>query len=146
MSSTVRTPHAVGTETEGAREQAATLDEALRLYARLASAAVIGRRWYLDFDDLAAGHDDLDIARVREVPRWRGSDAFTDLERDVMEYAEAMSTTPAAVTGWMVDKLVDQLGRSAVVELSQVVALENMRSRLSCATDLQGGGAVDAAC
>ena len=145
MSSTFRIPDAV-TETDRAFERAAALDETLKVYARLASAAVIGRRWYLDFDDFVSGHADLDIAKVREVPRWRESEAFTDLERDVMEYADAMSATPAAVTDWMVEKLVDQLGRSAVVELSQVVALENMRSRLCCATDLHGGGPVDAGC
>ena len=33
----------------------------------------------------------LDLAKVREVPRWRESGAFTPLERDVLAYAEAMS-------------------------------------------------------
>ena len=28
------------------------------------------------------------------MPRWRESDVFTPLERDVLEYAEAMSVTP----------------------------------------------------
>ena len=44
------------------------------------------------------------------MSRWRESEVFTDLERDVMEYAEAMSATPVAVTDWMVEKLLDQLG------------------------------------
>ena len=140
MSSTFRIPHAVVAETDGALEQAVTLDATLRSYGQLASAAVIGCRWYLDFDYFSSHNDGLEIAKVREVPRWRESDAFTDLERDVMEYAEAMSTTPPTVTDWMVDKLVDQLGRSAVGELTQVVAVENMRLRFNSAAGLQSQG------
>ena len=101
----------------------------LKSYAQLASAGAIGCIWYLDFDYFEAHNDGLDLAKVREVPRWRESGVFTDLERDVMEYAEAMSATPLAVTGWMVEKLLDQLGVAAVAELTQVIAVENMRSR-----------------
>ena len=45
-----------------------------------------------------AHNEGLDEAKAREVPRWRESDVFTPLERDVMEYAEAMSQTPPTVT------------------------------------------------
>ena len=48
-------------------------------------------RWCLDFGYFKAHNDGLDLAKVREVPRWRESDVFTPLERDVLEYAEAMS-------------------------------------------------------
>jgi AhpD family alkylhydroperoxidase len=119
------------------------LDEALKSYAQLASAGTIGCSWCLDFGYFLAHNDGLDLAKVREVPRWRESDAFTDLERDVMEYAEAMSTTPLTVTDWMVEKLIDQLGTPAVVELTQVIALENMRSRFNSAAGLQSQGYSD---
>jgi hypothetical protein len=42
---------------------------------------------------------------MRLVPRWRESDVFTPLERDVMEYAEAMSLTPPTVTDEMSARL-----------------------------------------
>jgi alkylhydroperoxidase family enzyme len=119
------------------------LDGDLKSYAQLASAGVIGCSWCLDFGYFLAHNDGLDLAKVREVPRWRESDVFTPLERDVLEYAEAMSTTPLTVTDWMVDKLVDQLGEPAVVELTQMVALENMRSRFNSAVGLQSQGFSD---
>ena len=105
------------------------LDETLTSFARLATAGAIGCKWYLDFGYFQADVDGLDPAKVREVTRWHDSDVFTDLERDVMEYAEAMSATPMTVTDWMVDKLLDQLGADAVADLTQVIAVENMRSR-----------------
>ena len=119
------------------------LDENLKSYAQLASAGVIGCSWCLDFGYFTAHNDGLDLAKVREVPRWRESDVFTPLERDVLEYAEAMTVTPPTVTDEMVAHLVDELGAPAVVELTQMVALENMRSRFNSAAGLQSQGYSD---
>lgn len=119
------------------------LDETLKSYAQLASAATIGCSWCLDFGYFMAHNDGLDLAKVREVPRWRESEVFTPLERDVLEYAEAMSVTPLTVTDRLVEKLIDQLGSEAVVELTQMIALENMRSRFNSAAGLQSQGYSD---
>jgi alkylhydroperoxidase family enzyme len=119
------------------------LDENLKSYAQLASAGAIGCSWCLDFGYFKAHNDGLDLDKVREVPRWRESDAFTSLERGVLEYAEAMTATPPTVTDEMVEELVEQLGAPAVVELTQVVALENMRSRFNSAAGLRSQGYSD---
>ena len=119
------------------------LDPTLKSYAQLASAGVIGCSWCLDFGYFMAHNDGLDLAKVREVPRWRESDVFSPLERDVLEYAEAMSTTPLTVTDEMTAHLIDRLGAPAVVELTQMVALENMRSRFNSAAGLQSQGYSD---
>ena len=119
------------------------LDEDLKSYAQLASAGVIGCSWCLDFGYFKAHDDGLDLAKVREVPRWRESDVFTETERAVLEYAEAMSTTPLGVTDEMVARLVETLDVEAVVELTQMVALENMRSRFNSAAGLQSQGYSD---
>lgn len=116
------------------------LDPTLKSYAQLASAGVIGCSWCLDFGYFKAHDEGLDLAKVSEVPRWRESDVFTPLERDVLEYAEAMTATPPTVTDAMVARLVEQLGTPAVVELTQIVALENMRSRFNSAAGLQSQG------
>lgn len=119
------------------------LDPTLKSYAQLASAGVIGCSWCLDFGYYLAHHDGLDLAKVREVPRWRESDVFGPLEREVLAYAEAMSTTPLTVTDEMTASLLEQLGTPAVVELTQMVALENMRSRFNSAAGLQAQGYSD---
>ncbi|HEU4811701.1 MAG TPA: carboxymuconolactone decarboxylase family protein [Nocardioides sp.] len=119
------------------------LDPTLKSYAQLASAGVIGCSWCLDFGYFMAHNDGLDLAKVREVPRWRESDVFTPLERDVLEYAEAMSVTPLTVTDELVDRLLGELGAEAVVELTQMIALENMRSRFNSAAGLQSQGYSD---
>ena len=120
------------------------LDRHLSTYATLASAGVIGCSWCLDFGYFMAHHDDLDLEKVREVPRWRDSTAFSPLERDVMAYAEAMSVTPPTVDDELVARLLDALGAPAVVELTQLVALENMRSRFNSAAGLESQGYAEA--
>ncbi len=119
------------------------LDPTLKSYAELASAGTIGCSWCLDFGYYKAHDEGLDLAKVSEVPRWRESDVFTPLEREVLEYAEAMTATPPTVTDAMVARLVEQLGTPAVVELTQIVALENMRSRFNSAAGLQSQGYSD---
>jgi len=119
------------------------LDPHLKSYAQLASAAVIGCSWCLDFGYFLAHDEGLDESKVREVPRWRESEVFTPLEREVLGYAEAMSTTPLTVTDEMTASLVEQLGAPAVVELTEMVAIENMRSRFNAAAGLQSQGYSD---
>ncbi|WP_446664840.1 carboxymuconolactone decarboxylase family protein [Flexivirga sp. B27] len=119
------------------------LDPHLQSYATMAAAGVIGCSWCLDFGYFTAKDDGLDLAKVREVPRWRESDVFSPLERRVMEYAEAMTATPPEVTDEMVAQLREDLGDPAIVELTQLVALENMRSRFNSAAGLASQGYSD---
>ncbi|HXH79625.1 carboxymuconolactone decarboxylase family protein [Nocardioides sp.] len=119
------------------------LDPDLKTYAVMASAATIGCSWCLDFGYFLAHNDGLDLAKIREVPRWRDSDVFSDLERDVMAYAEAMTVTPPEVTDEMVASLATALGHEAVVELTMMVAVENQRSRFNSAMGLASQGYSD---
>ena len=73
-------------------------DEGLKSFAHMAVASLVGCTWCLDFNYFMAKNRGLDVERAREIPRWRESDVFTPLEREVLEYAEAMSQTPPTVT------------------------------------------------
>lgn len=130
-----------GLEQKVARWKA--LDPHLKAYAEMASAGVIGCSWCLDFGYFLAHTRGLDEAKVREVPRWREADVFTDLERDVMAYAEAMTVTPPEVTDEMVADLDRRLGHAALVELTMIVAIENERSRFNSAMGLASQGFSD---
>ena len=116
------------------------LDPHLASFAQMASAATIGCSWCMDFGYFLAHDEGLDEAKVREVPRWRESAAFTALERDVMEYAEAMSATPPTVDDDLSHRIQEAIGLEAFVELTQLVALENMRSRFNSAAGLEAQG------
>jgi AhpD family alkylhydroperoxidase len=119
------------------------LDPHLKTYAQMAAAARIGCSWCLDFGYFLAHEEGLTLEKVREVPRWRDSDAFTDLERDVMAYAEAMTATPPTVSDEMVAGLDAVLGHEAMVELTMIIAVENERSRFNAAVGLASQGYAD---
>ncbi len=78
--------------------------------------------------------------KAREVPNWRASDKFTSLERDTLEYAEAMTVTPPAVTDEMVATLLDQLGEAALVELTATIAFANFTTRPNIAMGIESDG------
>jgi AhpD family alkylhydroperoxidase len=115
-------------------------DENLKSYAHMAVAALLGCSWCLDFGYYSAHNEGLDLTKAREVPRWRESDVFTPLERDVLEYAEAMSQTPPVVTDELSGRLRDALGAPALVELTSWVALANLYSRTNTALGIESDG------
>jgi len=115
-------------------------DEDLKTYAHMAAASLIGCSFCLDLGYFQAHNEGLDVAKAREVPRWRESDVFTPLERDVLAYAEAMTQTPPTVTDELSARLLEQLGAAALVELTSYVALANLyaRSNVSLGIEAQG--------
>ena len=92
-------------------------DENLKSFAHMAVASLVGCSWCLDLGYFQAHNEGLDETKAREVPRWRESAVFTPLERDVMEYAEAMSQTPTTVTDELSARLLDPRGAPARGEL-----------------------------
>jgi alkylhydroperoxidase family enzyme len=115
-------------------------DEGLTSFAHMAVASLVGCSWCLDFNYFEARNKGLDVAKTREIPRWQKSDVFTPLERDVLDYAEAMSQTPPTVTDELVGRLHAQLGPAAVVELTSVIAFANMSTRGNVALGIESDG------
>jgi alkylhydroperoxidase family enzyme len=120
-------------------------DQGLKSYAHMAVAALIGCSFCLDLGYFQVHNEGLDEAKAREVPRWRESELFTPLERDVLTYAEAMSQTPPTVTDELSARLLEQLGPAALVELTAWVALANFYSRSNVALGIEAQG-LAAAC
>lgn len=76
----------------------------------------------------AAGHDDEKLLAVND---WPTDDRFTDIERAVLAYTDAMSVTPAEVTDRIRADLADHLTEQQVVELTHVIAWEHLRARFN---------------
>jgi AhpD family alkylhydroperoxidase len=115
-------------------------DEDLKSYAHLAVAALVGCSWCLDLGYFQAANEGLDTTKAREVPRWRESEVFTPLEREVMAYAEAVTQTPPTVTDEQSASLLHQLGPAALVELTSFIALANLYTRTNAALGIEAQG------
>jgi alkylhydroperoxidase family enzyme len=117
-----------------------TVDTSLKAFAHMASASLIGCSWCLDINYFLAIHQNLDIGKASQVPVWRESDVFTPIERDVLEYAEAMTVTPPTVDDELYARLLDRLGPAAMVELTAFIAFANMAGRSNTAHGITSQG------
>jgi alkylhydroperoxidase family enzyme len=115
-------------------------DANLKSFAHMATASLVGCSFCLDLGYFMAHNEGLDEVKAREVPRWRESTVFTPLERDVMEYAEAMTVTPPQVTDELSARLLDQLGAAALVELTAYIGVANLMSRSNTAFGIESQG------
>jgi len=115
-------------------------DASLKTFAHMAVAAQIGCSWCLDVNYFLALNHNLDLTKASQVPRWRESQVFTPLERDVLEYAEAMTETPTTVTDELYARLLGQLGPAAMVELTVFIGFANLASRVNTAHGITSQG------
>jgi alkylhydroperoxidase family enzyme len=74
------------------------------------------------------------------LPRYRESKKFTALEQLVLDYATAMSRTPTTVTDELFAAMREHFDERQLVELTSVIALENMRARFNSAFDMTPAG------
>jgi AhpD family alkylhydroperoxidase len=105
------------------------LDPNLASFAAMAAAGAVGCSFCLDLHYFMTHNRGLDEVKAREVPRWRESTTFSPTERRVMEYAEAMTQTPPAVTDEMSAALLSELGAPGLLELTARVGAMNMTAR-----------------
>jgi alkylhydroperoxidase family enzyme len=110
----------------------------------MAVAAQVGCSFCLDIGYFQAQNQNLDMVKASQVPRWRESDVFTALERDVLEYAEAMTNTPPTVTDELSARLLDRLGPAAIIELTVFIAFSNFSTRTNTALGIESQGFSDA--
>jgi alkylhydroperoxidase family enzyme len=129
----------------GKAEKWDACDRQLKSFAHMAAVSQVGCSFCLDLGYFQAHNEELDMEKAREVPRWRESPVFTPLEREVLEYAEAMTQTPPSVTDAMSERLLDQLGAPALVELTAFIAMANMASRANVSLGIEAQG-FSAAC
>jgi alkylhydroperoxidase family enzyme len=115
-------------------------DKDLKSYAHMAVASTVGCSFCLDYGYFQAHNEGLDLNKAREIPRWRESSVFTQLERDVLEYAEAVTQTPPTVTDELAARLTEQLGPSGLVELTAFTGLANMVARGNVALGIHAEG------
>lgn len=119
------------------------LDPHLAHLAQQAAAGVIGCSWCIDYGYYEGLQRGQVPAKVRDVPVWRDSNAYTDVERTVLEYAEAASRTPVTIHDDLVQRLHEHFTDAQIVELAAWVSLENYRSRFNAGLGLQSQGFSD---
>jgi AhpD family alkylhydroperoxidase len=108
--------------------------------AMLRAAQLMGCEWCLDFGSRLAADGGVPEDDLRGLSAWRSSDRFSDLDRLVLEYAEAMTRTPVSVPDSLAAALRERFDPRQLVELTMSVALENLYSRFNWALGIESEG------
>ncbi len=126
---------------EMALERSHRAPDRLKMLAELRAAAVVGCEWCMDFGShLARAQAGLTEHELRELARYEESDAFTALDKLVLDYATAMSRTPAEVGDELFARLRAELDDAQIVELTSAIATENFRARFNHAVGIEPQG------
>jgi alkylhydroperoxidase family enzyme len=81
-----------------------------------------------------------DEDKIREVPAWRESRRFSEMERVALEYAEAMTITGQRVGDELFARIRSFFDEAQIVELTAAVALENFRSKFNVPLGIEAQG------
>jgi AhpD family alkylhydroperoxidase len=78
--------------------------------------------------------------KVDELESWRGSTLFDPKERAALDYAEAMTDSSRAVTDEIVNRLREFFDEDGIVELTGLIAFQNLSSKFNSALDVPAQG------
>ncbi len=104
------------------------------------TAWTVGCSWCVDFGAMLQRLDGLDVGRLQAIGDFEESEEFTDAEREVIRYADAMTSTPMTVTDEQVAALVEAYGEAGALELTYQISHENQRARMNHALGITDQG------
>jgi AhpD family alkylhydroperoxidase len=125
---------------EGASAQQERVDWRLKVLAGLKAATLTHCEFCIDLASQVARLSGLSDVQLLDLPHYRESDLFTNLEKLVLDYATGMSRTPVEVPDALFARLREHFDEAQLVELTSAIALENMRGRFNLALGVGAAG------
>ena len=119
------------------------VEERLKVLAETKAAALVNCEFCCDIASSIAREAGVTEQQLLAMPHYRDSDQFTALEKLVLDYATAISRTPTGVTDELFAAMREHFDERQMVELTNVIALENMRARFNSAFDMTPAGFSD---
>jgi len=80
------------------------------------------------------------LTKAEQVGQWQKSELFSDKERVVLEYTEAVTYSDQQVTDELVVRLKSFFDDDGVVELTGLIAFQNLSSKFNSALDVPAQG------
>jgi alkylhydroperoxidase family enzyme len=128
----------------GAMEQATAglsrLDRRINALAQLKAATLTSCEYCIDLGSQISRQWGLSDEELLALPFYRTSPLFNDVEKLVLDYAAGMSRTPVEVPDGLFEALRQHFDEAQLVELTHLIAVENMRGRFSLALGVGAAG------
>jgi 4-carboxymuconolactone decarboxylase len=112
----------------------------LKVLAELKAATLSHCEYCIDIGSQVARRAGITEEELLALPSYRDSGAFDELELLVIDYAVGMSSTPVDVPDELFAKLREHFDDEQLVELTNIVAVENMRGRFNLALGIGSAG------
>jgi AhpD family alkylhydroperoxidase len=117
------------------------VDHRFRDLAELKAATLTSCEYCIDLgSSIARRRAGLSDEQLLALPRYRDSQLFSDLDKLVLDYAVGMSRTPVEVSDELFNALREHFDDAQLVELTSVIALENLRGRFNLALGIGATG------
>jgi len=117
------------------------VDKRLMYLGETKAAIMVGCEFCIDIASHITAGQGVTDEQLLALPRHReNAELFTQLELAVLDYAEAMTKTPAEVTDEIFDAVRAHLDEAQMVELTAAIAWENWRARFNWAFDIGAAG------
>lgn len=116
------------------------LSPALRSLVTVRVSQINWCEFCVDINSAALLRRGVSLAKVEALGNWRESDLFDDKERVALEYAEAMTRSDLRVDDGLMGRLKRHFDEDAVVELTGLIAFQNMSSKFNSALQVPPQG------
>jgi AhpD family alkylhydroperoxidase len=120
--------------------RASSVSDHLKDLAGTKAAAMVGCEFCIDIGSALASKAGVTAEQLADLQRYRESDRFDETEKLVLDYAVAMTSTPASVPDELFEALRARFSERELVELTAAIAIENYRARFNWAFGIGSQG------
>jgi AhpD family alkylhydroperoxidase len=131
---------------EEVQERAKQTSAPVKQLARMLVAWRIGCPCCLDFGTKTSEKLGVTDEQLRALPDYEHSSLFSEEERAVLRYADAMTRTPVRVPDAVFEALKARYTDRQILEMTAAIAWENYHARVNHALDLEAEGVAGRVC
>ena len=112
------------------------IDPALRSLMTVRVSQINHCRFCVDINSATLLQRGISEDKLWALEDWRGSNLFEERERAALEYAEAVTLSDLEVDDALMARLRAHFDEDAIVELTALIAFQNMSSKFNAAFDV----------
>jgi uncharacterized peroxidase-related enzyme len=116
------------------------LDPALRSLVIVRVSQINHCRFCVDLNSAILLKRGVDMDKLKALSDWRGSNLFDERERAALGYADGVTHTDTQVDSAQFECLRDHFSEDAIIELTALIAFQNMSSKFNAALDVAPQG------
>ncbi len=116
------------------------LEPVLRSLVTVRVSQINWCRFCVDINSATLAKRSGSMEKVEQLGDWKTSPLFDEKERVVLEYTEAVTYTDQQVSDELMSRLKDYFDEDGIVELTGLIAFQNLSSKFNSALDVPSQG------